>query len=230
MSDIAKIKDKIAKLREMTSSPNPNEASIALEKMHNLLMEYNLSESEIVLKSEIMEESYVEGKAERVHESHLVAMIARYNLCGTYRKLGLEGGRKTFKIMIVGKEHNMVACRVMCDYVFEAMERGAKALKGAGRETVFAYKKSFCLTLIDRIRDLKDREDLTPNNFSKDLVVREDLAVKNHLNAKNLKKGPTVNPNVKDMVGFLRGQLDAKNLSLNAQIMANVGNKPRLVV
>jgi hypothetical protein len=219
MSDITKIRDKISKLREMAGSPNANEAAIALEKMHNLLIEYNLSEKEIFIKTEVTEEEYTAGKSERVHETLLINAVAIYNLCGTYRRNGTDNrGRHTYRIMLVGKEANMEACKIMCDYVFEAMERGAKALKGEGRETVFAYKKAFCITLSNRIYALKKEEEMTTNTDCKDLVVMEDAAVKNHMDAKNLKQGKPINTNVKDIVGFLRGQIDASKLSLNKQI------------
>lgn len=236
MSDIIKIKEKIAKLREMTGSPNANEAAVALNMMHDLLMQYNLTESEITInKTEIKEEEYTSGKAEREHETALACAVARYNLCDLYTLYNhhYEGGRKhqTFKAILVGKEHNMEACKIMCDYVFEAMEKGAKELKGQGRETVFSYKKSFCISLSRRLYALKKEEEMSEiKTDCRDLVIKTDADIKEHFKGMNLKQGKPLNTNVKDMVGFLKGQLDAQNLNLNKQIATKGNSKPTLVL
>jgi flagellar hook-basal body complex protein FliE len=218
-----KIKDKIRKLLALSESSNANEAASAEAMAHDMLLQYNLDMGELEVKSAIKEEEIETGSAERVHETYLKSMIASYNLCTVFRKNGHtwnNNGRRVhnYKVILVGKEHNIAAVRVMCDYVFEVMVNGAIKFKGAGREAVFSYKKAFCLTLANRIGMMIEEAKVSQTSDCTALVVQTDAELKAHMAGKNLKKAPPINTNVKDPVGYLQGRIDAGNVSLNAQI------------
>lgn len=223
MSDINldNIKNKVKKLLALGTSPNPAEAAVALEKANAILLQYNLEMSEIktINVNGIVEETYMNGRAEREHETILISTIARYNMCEVIHKsIGRE-----FSLNFIGKSHNILAAKIMCDYVFEALDKSArKEAYGQGKKAVFSYKLGYCNTLAHKLMTMiKERDQkVTPECTA--LVVMEQAENKKYMEDmyKNLKQVNLKQAEVKDAYAFFAGQLAAQKLSLNQQIKA----------
>ena len=131
MADVTdKVKDKIRKLLALSESNNAAEAASAMEKARALLLQYNLDMGELEIKTSIVEDKYDEGKGEHEYETSLIYTVALYNLCTMYTAhqqfWEKERRHSLFQRILVGQQQNIASTRVMIDYVFEVMERGAK--------------------------------------------------------------------------------------------------------
>ncbi len=224
-----KAKDKIRKLLALSESNNANEAAVALERARMLMLQYNLEMGELEVKSLIIEDVLNEGSGEHHYETALMAAVARYNLCELYTTTShnWEEGRrhKYFKRILVGATQNITSARIMIEYVFEVMAKGAKALKGMGRIEVASYKKSFCLTLVHRVYEMIEAANIKENGDCRALVIQNDAEVKKHMSEKkNMKEGKPVNQNIKGTIGGVKGMLDAQKVSFNGQIVAKKSN------
>ena len=228
MAPTEKDKDKIRKLLALSESNNANEAAVALQRARDMLMKFNMSMSELEIKSSIEEEILDEGKSEHPHETILMGQIARYNLCETYRKhryfYDYKGRRhSTIKRMIVGSDSNIASTKVMIEFVMEVMEKGAARLKGTGRIEVASYKKAFCLTLANRVAQMIVEAQKTDTPECKDLVVVTNAEVQQIMKQKNLVEGKSIDGTIKGNIGGLKGMMDANKVNLNPQL----GMKPR---
>jgi len=225
--NLENVKNKVRKLLALGESPNPAEAASAIEKANQILLQYNLEMSEVETKDimGVVEENFMEGFAEREHETGLIAAIASYNLCKAFRNNKTVYGsinRKTkFTLKFIGKKHNIVAAKLMCEYAFQALESSAKKqVKGAGRTAVFSYKVGYCNELTNRLHQMVEERKQKVTVECTALVVVETAEVNQFIkdNYKNATVSQLKTPNVKDITAFFAGQLAARNLGLNQQV------------
>ena len=229
MEPTDKVKDRIRKLLALSESSNANEASAAMERARALLLQHNLGMGELEIKSGVKEETYDEGKGEHDYETALIGIVALYNLCEIYIRYSQywDQGRKhpLFKRILVGMDQNIASARVMIDYVFEVMERGAKKVKGMGRIEVAAYKKAFCLTLNLRIYKMIEEVKIKENSECRALVIVAAAEVKKYMNEmEGLTETKPIDASIKGTLGGIMGGHDAMNVSLNEQISQKKGN------
>lgn len=147
MSDMQPILDKIIKLLQLASkNPNANEAASAAAKAQELMAVYNLDAATVE-----KQQGKVDGKREDAKVSggfymwqrSLYSAVARLNFCmywpeDYYEKLDTPKyskrrrkmiyGYKRSRQRIIGRQVNIAATRVMCEYLEDAIER---LLKGA---------------------------------------------------------------------------------------------------
>jgi hypothetical protein len=232
MADIVtdKVKDKIRKLLALSESNNANEAASAMERARALLLQYNLDMGELEIKSSIVEDVYDQGGGEHDYETSLIYSVALYNLCTMYtaHQQFWQNHRRhsSFQRVLVGQQQNIASTRVMVDYVFDVLERGAKRVKGMGRIEVASYKKAFCLTLAVRIRNMIEEAKIKENAECRALVVVATAEVDKYMNEKEgmtVSKGK-INTDVKGFLGGILGGQDAMAVSLNGQIDQKKGN------
>lgn len=230
MSDISTIKSKIEKLMALSNSPNPAEAASALEKANKLLIQHNIDIEEVTgFKSEIEQEDYTSGYALREHETGLIASIARYNLCEVLlvhnREYAFSGRSKTkTAIRFIGKKHNIVAARVMSDYVFEACDKASLQVKGEGRSVVHSFKVGFCSELNQRIMKMTKANEVQNGGSTALVLVENRKEVQDYMENtfSDLKKEKAPAPVARDAFAFYAGQLAAKTVGLNTQIQGGM--------
>lgn len=229
MADMDAVKNKVRKLLALGESPNPAEAASAMEKANKILLQYNLEMEDVTLNQNpegIVEETFMTGFAARDHETAMVAAIARYNLCeviiNSRRVYSPTGNNKTeFQLVFIGKRHNIVSARIMCEYAFEALDKSAKKeVKGEGRKAVFSYKVGYCQELTSRLYAMINSRKETVTSECRDLVIVEDADNKKFLKEKYPQSKPqNMNtPDIKDTFAFFAGQLAAQRLGLNQQL------------
>ncbi len=220
--DMDKTIDKIRKLFELANSPSESEASSALAKAHELLQKYNLSMEEVkdkTEKSSLITEDF--GKIDRNWEIGLVGTVAKVNYCGMFRSSKFVGFGPTgralyeYRMVLVGKEHNVAAVRVMAEYIIDAIEKGSRRLKGQGKALIASYKVGFSNTIENRLYALR-KSDMETSDC-RDLVVVADAEVKDYFAKTGMGKFKVKTSNT-NPIGYAAGMLDGKNLPLNTQV------------
>lgn len=171
-----KIIDRIRKLLALSKSPNEHEAASAAEKAQALLLEYNLSRSELEGSNAKLDEGYVIN-SELVTESvpwrrGLVGAVARLYLCSYFfkhqyhdrpnsRKQGAY--LRTDEHFIVGTPSNVNVAQMMAKYLMDTVDRLARDAAATQHVNRSAYATSFkhgCAIrlwrrIMDRIEDAK---------------------------------------------------------------------------
>lgn len=229
MQDLSSVKEKVKKLLALSESPNSSEAAVALEKANKILREFNIEMKDIDLSpaKEILIETYTEGYAEKDNETILINVIAQYNFCEAIRSTSVDtinNRKKThYKVLLIGRKANIESTHVLCDYIFDAMEKNAKKdAYGKGREVVHSYKVGFCTSLINRINYLieKNKND---GEDCKSLVISTQQENKKFIEDTYGQPTPGKKPNIdaKDVTAYFAGFLAGQSLSLNQQIGAN---------
>ena len=232
MADIVtdKVKDKIRKLLALSESNNAAEAASAMEKARALLLQYNLDMGELEIKTSIIEDVYDQGSGQHDYETSLIHAVALYNLCTIYvaQQHSWKNNRRhsSFQRILVGQQQNIASTRVMIDYVFEVMERGAKRVKGMGRVEVASYKKAFCLTLAARVHRMIEEAKIKENAECRALVVVATAEVDKYMKEMEglTESKKKINTNIKGFLGGILGGQDAMEVSLNGQINQQKGN------
>jgi hypothetical protein len=231
MSDITdfnepEIINKIKKLLALSESPNPNEAQASMIKAHDLLEKYNIDLAKVNKK--IDEIVIIEGfKGNRAREwfVQLVNSVTYANYCSCYiavhhhyKDINSIRRSSEFTIQLVGKEVNIVSCKLMIDYLLKTIKRLSEAQKGAGHLAIESYKVGLVITLSKRLYEIRNNS-FTTNPEAKDIILYNDAEVKNKVKdiCKNSKDRPN-KLNAKDTVGYLAGLMDGKNISLNSQL------------
>lgn len=206
--------DKIKKLMALTASPNLAEAEVALSKAHQILKEYNLSMEDIEQDNRfsILEEDYLEFSKERKWRTQLSATVADYNYSSVLKVT--RGSTSTLRI--VGKEHNIVATRVMLDYLVATVERLSKTLPVKQRES---YKLGIVQTLNSRLMDARKEEAVECNA----LVVREKDSINQYFKEKGNITTEVAKYKITNSVAYHKGTMDGYNISLNGQINKDKG-------
>jgi hypothetical protein len=212
------ILNKIKKLLAMTASPNEAEAAVAMAKAHQLLKEYNLAIEDIEADNrfDIKEETYLTFERERKWKTLLITDVCAANFCSILKGLG-----QTITIKIVGKEHNILATKIMLDYLFGTIERIAKNVPVAHRES---YKLGVVSTLGHRLQDIK-KQDMSECTA---LVVQEKANINQYFNERGGISTSIISYKATNGTAYHKGRVDGENISLNQQI-GNSGNASRYI-
>lgn len=156
------------------SRGNENEAASAMARAQEILAEHNLSLASVVgASSEKRERTEIDGLAHGNgrgamynYQRQLMRSIAEANFCThwiitTGERYDYNNGRKIPGVkshMLIGRESNVVACRVMFEYLNEAIERTVP-YKGSLRlsRSAISWKEGCANRLMVRI-DKRRRE------------------------------------------------------------------------
>ena len=217
-----KIIDKIKKMFALAQSSNENEAAMAMAMAHELLQKYNLSMTDIEAKGEKSElETDYYAKASHPWQVTLVKAISKANYCDmfiSYSTVGFGNTGRAIRektMVIVGKEHNVAAVKVMADYILGAIEKGSKKMYGTGKALVASYKVGFSQAVQHRLWMMRQQDMATSE--CRDLVVVADKEVEDFF--KKEKMGTyKAESRAHDYAGYAAGALDGRNLPLNEQI------------
>jgi len=212
-----KLYDKIRKLLALGESPNEEEASLAIEKAHELLKKHNLSMDVLEMKkTEIKEGTYFEADSLVGWKSALLKMITRANYCDVLVRKSEAGDH--FLINIIGREHNVVASSIMADYLFAVCDKLSNEKypeEGASRE---GYLLGLSAGLQSRLRALKFKDSVTD---SKALVIQSQEDIQEHLENLGAEESHIENPTLEDQEkykAFVKGHQDALGVALNTQL------------
>ena len=207
--------EKIQKLFALSESTNENEATLAMEKAHKLLTQYDLSIADITTnKSDIKEHILTTSGRVDSWKVLLYNAIADLNYC---RILKSTYNHSTV-IFIVGKEINIIATRTFLEYIENTIDRMVKEQYGKGKDYIESYKLGLALRLIKRIKELKYKEMTTDCTA---LVVTEEANNNEFINGKykNIKTIPTkITRDTINAYGYYNGTTDGNKIQFNKQI------------
>lgn len=217
-----KIIDRIRKLFALAESPNEAEAMSAMEKAHALLLQYNLTVSDLKeeSKTEINELEFCEAGRMRAWKKLLIYYVTKANYCASYTMVTRGSYKYDTKgkqvIKIVGREANVISAKEMLKYIFASIERLSKDIDHDMKES---YKTGFSEALCKRLKEIHKNEEVV--NCTALMVIDSEL--KNHMNQKNLKNS-SIKSNIKDAQGYIRGQMDGSSFNLNKQVGGRKAN------
>jgi hypothetical protein len=219
-----KIIDRIRKLFALAESPNEAEAMSAMEKAHALLLQYNLTVSDLKEEkvTEINEMVFCEAGKMRAWKKVLIYYVTKANYCASYTEVTRGSYKYDVKgkqvIKIVGREANVISAKDMLEYIFESIERLSRNIDHDMKES---YKTGFSEALCKRLKEIHKAEEEKVETCTALTVIDSEL--KNHMDQKNLRNS-TIKQNIKDAQGYMRGQMDGSSFSLNKQVKGNNAN------
>ena len=183
------LKDKLAKILRLTTSPVEGEAKNATALFHKLLRQHNLSLQEIEDhvnadkgSNKIGHFVYTKQKKRNAWKNRLLAVICKHNMCAALNF------RKGPGNIIVGEEHNIAAVVYLFEYLSKAIDRlwsqevrkrFAPGTPGWGK-WARDYCEAFVSGIDQRLGEL-DRED---DSQTRAMVLVKDAAVKSYVEDK----------------------------------------------
>jgi hypothetical protein len=180
---------KLLAMAEKGSGASEAEAELAMAKAQELLAEHNLTMAAVFASggedNEKREKTEIKLKhghgrgAQYNYQRQLMAAIARANFCvpllrtvdRKWNGTRYTGGLKTH--VLVGRESNVIACRMMFDYLNETMERLVPVENGSrlGR-TAISWKEGCSQRLCERI-EAQATERLRKDRAEREAKARE---------------------------------------------------------
>ena len=151
-----RILDRIRKLNALAgNNPSEQEATLAAQKVQELLMEYNLTMRDIETREpeKNKQESY--GKAEvdidankltMTWKSLLFSGVARLNFCSVIRL-----SSATTRIAIIGKRSNVEVVCYLSDTLINQIERLSREASRHVLENKAMYQREFCRGAASRV-------------------------------------------------------------------------------
>lgn len=229
MDEKQRIIEKVQKLLALGSSANESEASSAIQKAHDLLARYNLELGDVPGSGDgVVEEVWSTSKRTRIWKSALISTIAHYNFCALLTRKGTgPEGSPTIQTCLVGRPHNILAARLMAEYLFGVMERLVGSYPAPDKLARESYTQGLAMKLVERIKDLsaKDAQGASP---IKALVLSEQGHIAAYLRSIGSVRTRSLKLGVNDPRAFKHGNRDASGISLNKQTTGPKSQRPAL--
>lgn len=187
---------KIQKCLALKQSPNENEAALAAEMANSLLLKYNLSLEDLgdfdTEGENVLEENYC--KSPQKYKIFLMKAVAEVN----FSNIILSGTRKKQQIVLIGKDVNIQATKLVYEYLIEAIDRiwksqqketfqfldnkfglsnSSKELGKIKRKYRTSFKAGAAGGLTSRLYDLKKKRE--NQDFDNGTVHTKALVVRN---------------------------------------------------
>lgn len=181
------IQEKIAKLLALATSPNENEAKLALLKARELMAQHKLRPEECKIKSseEVIRQTIgiSVSKTKYKWAVELSAIIAQYYCCVAYRTH--KPGAHVSEIGFVGLKEDFEICKRIYEYAFKWAKDRCDEIYSKHAKDDLAYRRnvseSFGFGLTRGIRKaLKDQQEAKTQEWG--LVMVTPQAVKDNLN------------------------------------------------
>jgi hypothetical protein len=128
----ANIKDRIKKLLALGRSPNPNEANYAILKAKKLMVEYKLTERELLRHDEkpVKVDSDIYFTTRREHWMTGLADVISENNCCVFYMVTPPGTQRHY-IIFHGYEEDALICNSIFVYAVDCVRTQIKAIKKA---------------------------------------------------------------------------------------------------
>ncbi len=218
------IVEKIRKLLALSQSDNEAEASLAMQRVHELLVKYNLEMEEVkVNNTPVTKEVMADGQRLKEWRLELAVGIAKAYFCKT---LITNFDYGYYEFNLVGKPHNIEIAKSMYEYLESAIMRISKKniRKNAKAKYRESYKYGMAMRLADRLQEKMHSYGEKTDRKSKALVVNlyenEKMLIEEFLSGKKI---GTFDKKFKNNNGsaISRGYAAGANVSLNNQLYGN---------
>jgi hypothetical protein len=212
---------KIQLLKEKTVSNGCSEAEAmsAAEKISQLLNEYDLSMSEVEMKSQVFEQNdlIVDGSIRKpIHD--IVATIGKF----TDTKVWYAKGDKKFTYSFFGAKNDVMFAHYLfdllsnsMDFEYKKFQKTAQYKAIGGRVARASFYKGMCIRLSQRLKEMKN--NIKNETQEKGLVLYDKMGlVKQKFDELNLKlKSDTRKTTVTSANAFYAGKKAADNININ---------------
>lgn len=173
MSDITPILAKIKKLLALSTSSNPNEAALAAAKAQELLMQHNLTMSQIETHGESKYCEAFVNIGSRVWQRLLLTAIARNNFCEVIYNPQIKSAA------LIGEPHNQEVVTYLHNYLVGQLEPMAATAYKISGATMHAksWLDSFYVGAVNAIYErlvAQKNEMAAASNACKSLVIVKD--------------------------------------------------------
>ena len=171
--DITPVLTKIKKLLALSASSNPNEAALAAAKAQELLMQHNLTMSQIETHGESKYEQTFINTGSRFWRRSLLTTIARSNFCEVIYEPQIKSAA------LIGEQHNQEVVIYLHNYLvgqIEPMAMTAYKLSGTmmhGKSWLDSFYIGAINAISERLRAQKN-EMAAASNECRSLVVVKD--------------------------------------------------------
>lgn len=221
-----KVMDKIRKLLALSQSPNENEASNAMSKVQELLLEHELDISQVegVKTSDIMEDNFTENRPGIAKwEQRLMSGIANSLNCRIIISSGWHGWTtKRYTWHMVGFSADTEVCKYLYSYLMDAIKSLVKGeMKGlsfdTGRERE-VHRESFLygvvMTINSKVSE-KFKEVIQQSEEIHALIRRKDAEVSRYVDDNyNLGKNRS-RTGMLDYDAVIRGKIAGEGISIS---------------
>ena len=232
-----KILEKIQKLMSLADSPNESEAQSAMDKAQALMVQYNISISDISVSDEsndIIEDSIKETGRLSSWESVLMSAVAKVNYCDAFVTRSRRAGKT--KLVMVGKPHHVAIAKAMFDYLSATVERECKRVKTenpidtVGRSWSASFKLGCASRIASRLKEKMEsmKSQGIPEVAVTALVVvdsfrKADQDIQKYHAQAGRKFGKASKCSFSNGAGYSAGQSAGNSVSLNAQVKSGKG-------
>jgi len=209
---------KIKKLLALSTSSNPNEAALAAAKAQELLMQHNLTMSQVETHGQ--ESQYCEAfvkTGSRVWRRLLLAVIARNNFCEMVYDPRIKSA------VLIGEPQNQEVVIYLHSYLIGQLEpMAASAYKLSGTMMhAKSWLDSFYIGAMESIKhrlETQKREMAAASNACKSLVIVKDAELKQALYKfyPNTKIGPA--KRIRSSDGLREGREAGRKVALSRAI------------
>lgn len=236
IQDQSKIVDKIKRLFKLSSSPNENEAMQAASKAQELLIQHNLSMSDVYKDGfcgEVIEHEVEVFKNIPTWKRALIFGVSESNMCAPIVRSKNVDGSILRRVVFVGRPENAVVAGLLYDYLKNEVERLSKLTK----DTSLTYRTSFkfgCAKrlyqrLIENFENHKKygiKSETSPDNNVSALVVstmyqKNANEIQLYIETGNIKKGKKSKVKIRNhtaATAYCEGMKAGDKISLNKQI------------
>ncbi|HWS84280.1 MAG TPA: DUF2786 domain-containing protein [Ktedonobacteraceae bacterium] len=221
LDTITPVLAKIKKLLALSTSSNPNEAAAAAAKAQELLMQHNLTLSQV--ETEVQASSYKQdfvGTGSRVWKRLLLAVIARNNFCEA-----IYDSQKSH-VIVIGEAHNQEVVTYLYAYLIAQLEPMAVAAYNQSSRTVHAksWLDSFYIGAVESVSDRLEahkQEMVAASNECRSLVVVKDAELQDAVQKlyPHTRKGSA--KRIRSSTGYDEGLEAGKRVPLNKAVASS---------
>lgn len=218
-SDITPILSKIKKLLALSTSSNPNEAALAAAKAQELLMQHNLTMSQVQTQEPSSYERSTVQTGKRVWRRLLLTTIAQNNFCESIYNVTQHIS------VLIGETHNIEVVTYLYQYLIGQLEPMAVAAHQRSIAPVHGktWFDSFYMGAVNSIHErleAQKREMEAASNDCRALVVSKDAELKTAVMKffPNVRNGGT--KRVRSADGYFEGVEAGNRVALNKAIEA----------
>jgi hypothetical protein len=208
---------KIKKLLALSTSSNPNEAALAASKAQELLMQHNLTMSQVEMHGESSYGQEFVQTGSRFWKRSLLTVIARNNFCEVIYEAQIKSAA------LIGEKHNQEVVTYLYGYLVSQLEPMAMTAYRLSDTTMHAktWLDSFYMGAINAINarlKAQKAEMIAESNACKSLVVIKDAELQEALRKfyPDIKAEPK--KRVKSLGGYREGVEAGKRVALNKAI------------
>lgn len=228
---------KIQKLFLLSSSPNPAEAALALERAQELMYRYNVHESLVHESPENFKYIVVDTGKSRLSPiySHLASLlIEHYNVDVIFTKTFNVSLLKPVQALeIYGRESQVVVAEYVLHYLLRTLEELWQGYSQSKKQRSSYLKKSFQLGILNGFANALKRNKSSQEDSMQGLVAtQKSLQIENEERSRFVSsRYPRLNHRTSgrsaiDRISFGAGQSRGQNIDIRSAIQR--GRNPRL--